>query len=109
MDGPLDGAHDGPTEPREGEGGRADDVGPPEPTSDRWLGTVGKTMIAVGLGGITFFAIVGGGMVRTRGAPASARLELERRREEIDRAIAEADRARADAKDERPEEEGPRE
>ncbi|MHC5053208.1 MAG: hypothetical protein ACYTKD_00655 [Planctomycetota bacterium] len=109
MDGPLEGANDGPKEPREGGVDAPDDVGPPEPTSDRWLGTVGKTMIAVGLGGITFFAVVGGGMVSTRGAPASARLELERRRAEIDRAIAEADRARADAEEERPEGGGSRE
>ena len=96
MDGPVDGARDGRKGPREGEGVPADDVGPPAPTSDRWFGTVGKTMIAVGFGGAALLAIIGVAPHRTMGAPASARLELERRRAEIERAIAEADRSRAE-------------
>jgi hypothetical protein len=109
MDEARDDARAEPDAPREGEAGAPGDVGPPQPASDKWLGTVGKTMIAVGLGGVTFFAIVGAGMGRTRGAPASARLELRRRRAEIEHAIAEADRARAEDQDARTEEDGPRE
>ena len=82
----------GSTSGDEGAAGAAS--GPPVPVMDKWLGTVGKTMIAVGLGGITFFAIVAAEPHRTHGAPASARLELQRRRVEIESAMAEAGRAR---------------
>ena len=109
MDRPMEESRGEPNEPREGEAEAPNDVGPPQPASDKWLGTVGKTMIAVGLGGVTFFAIIGAGSRRTWGAPASAKLELKRRRAEAERAIAEADRARAGIEDEHSVEEGPRE
>ncbi len=97
MDEPRDEARMPPDAPGEGEANAPDDVGPPQPASDSWLGTVGKTMLVVGLGGVAFFAIVSPGMLHTRGAPASVRLKLERRRAEAERAIAEADQALAEA------------
>ena len=109
MDEPRDKSMREPDAPRGDGADASSDVGPPQPTSDRWLGTVGKTMIAVGLGGAAFLAIIGVAPHRTMGAPASARLELERRRAEIERAIAEAERVRAEEADEGLEDEGPRE
>ena len=85
----------GSTSGDEGAAGAAS--GPPVPVMEKWLGTVGKTMIAVGLGGVAFFAIVAAEPHRSHGAPASARLELERRRVEIESAMAEAERAGARA------------
>jgi len=104
-----DGRAGRPDGPREGRPPAADDVIPREPSQDEWFGTLWKTMFVVSLGGIAYLGISEMRPLHTRSAPASARIEYERRRAEAERAIAEADRAKAEEDDKQSEGEGSRE
>jgi len=86
-----------------------DEVIPREPSQDEWFGTLFKTMFVVSLGGMAYLGLTSINPLHTRGAPASVKLELERRRAEAERAIAEADRAGAEKSSETSEEEAGRE
>ena len=109
MDERKDRSVDKPGEPQEGRGPVADDVGPPQGDADEWFGTLWKTMFVVSLGGIAYLGISELRPLHTRGAPASTRIEYERRRAEAERAIAEADRAHTEESGEQFDEEGSRE